>query len=219
MLTHVPLRGVIFDWDGTLLDSYHADACAYLQMFAALGIPWGLAELAQHYSPDWHNVYRAARVPPERWGEADQLWRHFYRAQRPVLQREARRVVQQLSQQYPLALVTSGSAGRVRSQLRAFGFERLFDVRVFGDEVPRRKPDPAALRIALSRLNLEPAACVYIGDAPEDVQMARRAGVPSVAVLSHSPVPERLRAARPNRLISRISELPGLLCRASLLSR
>ena len=213
MLTRVPLRGVIFDWDGTLLDSYHADGAAYLQMFGALGIPWGLPELAQHYSPDWHNVYRAAKVPPERWGEADKLWRHFYRAQRPVLQREARSVVQQLSRRYPLALVTSGSSGRVRAQLRAFGFEGLFDVRVFGDEVPRRKPDPASLRIALCRLGLEPAACVYVGDAPEDVQMARRAGVPSVAVLRHSPVPERLRAARPNGLISRIAELPGLLSR------
>jgi phosphoglycolate phosphatase len=213
MLTRVPLRGVIFDWDGTLLDSYHADGSAYLQMFGALGIPWGLPELAQHYSPDWHNVYRAAKVPPERWGEADKLWRHFYRAQRPVLQREARSVVQQLSRRYPLALVTSGSSGRVRAQLRAFGFESLFDVRVFGDEVPRRKPDPASLRIALCRLGLEPAACVYVGDAPEDVEMARRAGVPSVAVLRHSPVPERLRAAHPNGLISRIAELPGLLSR------
>ncbi len=219
MLTPVPLRAVIFDWDGTLLDSYHADGCAYLQMFSALGIPWGLAELAQHYSPDWHNVYRAAKVPPERWGEADRLWRHFYRAQRPVLQPEARSVVQQLSERYPLALVTSGSSGRVRTQLRAFGFEGLFGVRVFGDEVPRRKPDPAALRIALSRLGLEPAACVYVGDAPEDVQMARRAGVPSVAVLRHSPVPERLRAAHPDRLISRIAELPSLLCRPNQLSQ
>lgn len=211
MLTRIRLRGVIFDWDGTLLDSYHADACAYLQMFAALGIPWGLAELAQHYSPDWHKVYRAARVPAERWGEADKLWRHFYRAQRPVLQREARSVVQQLSRLYALALVTSGSSGRVRSQLRSFGFDGLFEVRVFGDEVPRRKPDPASLRIALGRLGLEPAACVYVGDAPEDVQMARRAGVPSVAVLKHSPVPERLRAAHPDKLISRIAELPSLL--------
>ena len=213
MLTRVPLRGVIFDWDGTLLDSYHADSSAYLQMFGALGIPWGLAELAQHYSPDWHNVYRAAKVPPERWGEADKLWRHFYRAQRPVLQREARSVVQQLSRRYPLALVTSGSSGRVRAQLRAFGFEGLFDVRVFGDKVPRRKPDPASLRIALCRLGLEPAACVYVGDAPEDVEMARRAGVPSVGVLRHSPVPARLRAAHPNGLISRIAELPSLLSR------
>ena len=38
MLTCIPLRAVIFDWDGTLLDSYHADARAFLRMFEALGI-------------------------------------------------------------------------------------------------------------------------------------------------------------------------------------
>jgi len=211
MLTRVPLRGVIFDWDGTLLDSYHADAGAYLQMFAALGIPWGLAQLAEHYSPDWHNVYREAKIPSENWGEADRLWRHYYRAQRPLLQRGARDVVLELSRKYRLALVTSGSGGRVRAQLRAFALEAKFPVRVFGDEARRRKPHPASLLIALCRLGLEPAACVYVGDAPEDVRMARLAAVPSVGVTSHSPVPGRLRLSRPNALISRINELPGLL--------
>jgi beta-phosphoglucomutase-like phosphatase (HAD superfamily) len=35
----------LFDWDGTLLDSYHADAHAYLEMFRALGVGWGLEDL------------------------------------------------------------------------------------------------------------------------------------------------------------------------------
>ena len=41
-LEKTTLRGVLFDWDGTLLDSYHADTQAYLQMFHALGIGWGV---------------------------------------------------------------------------------------------------------------------------------------------------------------------------------
>jgi HAD superfamily hydrolase (TIGR01509 family) len=214
MLTRVPLRAVLFDWDGTLLDSYRADANAYLQMFRALGIAWGMAELAQHYSPDWHRVYRAAKIPLERWDEADRLWRSFYRAERPTLQHGARRVVQELGRRYRLGLVTSGSSSRVRTQLRAFGLEALFAVRVFGDEIPRRKPHPAQLEIAMCRLGLAPAACVYVGDAPEDVEMAHRAGVAAVGVLGHSPVPERLRASRPEALILRISALPGLLSRS-----
>ena len=47
------VRGVLFDWDGTLLDSYHADAQAFLGMFHEMGVDWGLKELAEHYSPDW----------------------------------------------------------------------------------------------------------------------------------------------------------------------
>lgn len=54
------IRAVLFDWDGTLLDSYAADAAAYLAMFRKMQIAWGLEDLAQHYSPNWYNVYRAA---------------------------------------------------------------------------------------------------------------------------------------------------------------
>lgn len=211
MPTRIPLRGVIFDWDGTLLDSYRADANAYLRMFHALGIPWGLSDLRRHYSPDWHNVYRAAGVPQHRWAEADALWKRFYRLERPLLRPGARAVVQMLGGLFRLGLVTSGSGWRVRGQLRAFGMDRLFIARVFGDEVPRRKPYPAQLRIAIRRLGLEPASCVYIGDAPEDVSMARRAGVFAIGVVGNSPVPDRLRAARPNVVARSLAELPGLL--------
>ena len=79
------LAAVIFDWDGTLLDSYHADSQAYLSMFRELGIPWGMRELDQHYSPDWYNVYRAAGIPETRWMEADKVWRTAYAEHRPTL--------------------------------------------------------------------------------------------------------------------------------------
>jgi hypothetical protein len=47
-----PVEGVLFDWDGTLIDSYHADTSAYLAMFKEMGIAWGLEELEKHYSPN-----------------------------------------------------------------------------------------------------------------------------------------------------------------------
>lgn len=210
MLTQKPLRAVLFDWDGTLLNSFQADANAYLQMFRALGIPWSSTQLAQHYSPDWHNVYRAARLPPESWAEADRLWRRFYRSERPQLQAGARRMVQQLAARFRLGLVSSGSSVRVRSQIRAFGLGQFFSVAVFGDEVPRRKPHPLQLQLAIRRLGVEPGSCIYVGDAPEDIKMARRAGVAVVGVLEHSPVPARLRESRPNAVVKTICSLPEL---------
>lgn len=212
-MRHSPPRSVLFDWDGTLIDSYYADSQAYLHMFRVLGIPWGLKELEQNYSPDWHNVYRAVGLPQERWPEADRLWRAGYREHRPVLQYGTNKVLHRLAAKYRLGLVTSGSRGRVRQQLRAFGFDRLFATLVFGDEVPRRKPHPASLWLALSRLGAAPASAVYVGDAPDDVKMARRAGVLAIGVTGHSPVPERLRSSRPDALIDRITELPSLLAK------
>lgn len=213
MLTRKPLRAVLFDWDGTLLNSFYADANAYARTFRALGVSWKSGNLAQHYSPDWHNVYRAVRLPAERWTEADQLWRDFYRSERPLLQPGAWQVVQALARRFRLGLVSSGSRWRVRSQIQAFGLGPLFEVSVFGDDSPRRKPHPLQLQLAVGKLGLEPACCIYVGDAPEDVKMARRAGMPVVGVLKHSPIPAGLRKSRPDALIETISSLPGLLWR------
>ena len=207
------IRGVLFDWDGTLLDSYHADTQAYLAMFRALGIPWGLEELARHYSPDWYRVYRAARLPRGRWEEAGRLWRRFYRQQGPVLLPGARRVLRALERHFTLALVSSGDRSRVLGQLRQFGLAELFAARVCSQDADRRKPHPAPLELALRRLRMAPEACVYVGDAPEDIEMARRAGVRAIAVLGPWATRERLRAARPGALLPTIEQLPRLLVR------
>src|SRR2546426_3451721 len=102
----VTLRAVLLDWDGTLLDSYHADTQAYLEMFQELGIGWGAAELARHYSPDGHRVYRAAGLPRNRWEQADRLWGRFYQRQKPALLPGARRSEEHTSElQSPCNLV------------------------------------------------------------------------------------------------------------------
>ena len=204
---------VLFDWDGTLLDSFAADANAYMYMFGALGMSWSLAELKRHYSPNWHNVYRAAHLPRAKWEEADRLWRLFYRKQQPKLQPGARRVLRMLDRRFKLALVSSGSRSRVRRQLREHDVSAMFLAKVCSEDAPRRKPHPAPLRMALEKLRALPETCVYIGDTPEDIEMAHRAGVRAVGVLGGSPVPERLRAASPDAMIETIRDLPALLRR------
>ncbi|MGH9681982.1 MAG: HAD family hydrolase [Candidatus Acidiferrales bacterium] len=202
---------VLFDWDGTLLDSFAADAEAYRHMFTALGMGWSIEELKRHYSPNWHRVYRAAGLPRTKWEEADRLWRKFYRKQQPELQPGALRVLRSLERRFTLALVSSGSRSRVRRQLREQNVAEMFLAKVCSEDAPRRKPHPAPMRRALDLLRLAPDVCVYIGDAPEDIEMAHRAGVRAIGVLGGSPVPERLRRSLPDAMIETIRELPALL--------
>jgi phosphoglycolate phosphatase-like HAD superfamily hydrolase len=63
----------------------------------------------------------------------------------------------------------------------------------------------------LQQLSLKPSACVYVGDSPEDLEMAKRAGVRAIAVLGPFPTEKRLRAARPDFLLESIRELPEAL--------
>src|SRR6266850_2579040 len=85
------IEGVLFDWDGTLINSYRADASAYLAMFKELEISWGIEELEKNYSPNWYEVYRAAGLPRRRWADADRAWRAHYAKHRPKLIAAARR--------------------------------------------------------------------------------------------------------------------------------
>jgi HAD superfamily hydrolase (TIGR01549 family) len=205
------VQGVLFDWDGTLIDSYAADSSAYLAMFREMRIPWGLEELARHYSPNWYRVYRAAKLPRARWDDADRAWRAQYAKHSPQLIAGARQVLVRLGRAHHLGLVTSGDRDRVTQQLRAFRLTRLFGARVCSGDTPEKKPHPAPLRLALRQLRLEPSACVYVGDSPEDLQMAKSAGVRAIAVLGPFPTEKRLRAARPEFLLESIRELPEVL--------
>jgi len=206
------LRGILFDWDGTLLDSYAADSAAYLAMFRAMEVPWGLAELEAHYSPNWYRVYHAAKIPRGKWDAADRVWRTHYAKQAPKLLPGARRVLSLLSRRHSLGLVTSGDRERVHGQLRTFQLWEHFAARVCSGDTRLRKPHPAPLRLALRHMQLRPAETVYVGDSPEDLEMARRAGVrAAIAVLGPFPTEKRLRAAKPDLLLDSIEELPAAL--------
>ena len=206
------LRGILFDWDGTLLNSYAADSAAYLAMFREMQIPWTLADFEAHYSPNWYNVYKAANLPRARYQAADQAWREHYAKHRPRLLPGARRVLSQLALRHALGLVTSGDRDRVHQQLREFNLFDQFVARVCSGDTRLRKPHPAPLRLALRHMNLKPNETVYVGDSPEDLQMARSAGVrAAIAVLGPFPTEKRLRAAKPDLLLDSITELPAAL--------
>jgi HAD superfamily hydrolase (TIGR01509 family) len=205
------MAGVLFDWDGTLLDSYDADSAAYLAMFREMGISWGLEDLAAHYSPNWYDVFRAAKLPRLRWTDANLAWRKHYAKHSPRLVPGARRVLARLRRRHPLGLVTSGDRVRVMRQVHAFGLARVFASCVCAGDTRQRKPHPAPLRLALRQMCLRPSDCIYVGDSAQDLEMARRAGVRAIAVLGRFPTEKSLRTARPEILLSSITELPDVL--------
>ena len=205
------IKGVLFDWDGTLLDSFQADSSAYLAMFQEMGVTWGLEELAAHYSPNWYDVYRAAGLPEHHWSAADAAWRRHYSGFRPKLIPGARKVLTAVGRRYKLGLVTSGDRDRVLRQLREFRLTKSFRARVCSGDTVHKKPHPEPLNFALQCIGLKPANCVYVGDSAEDVQMAKSAHVRVIGVLGPFPTEKRLRASKPDLLLTSIADLPAAL--------
>lgn len=192
------MQAILFDWDGTLVDSMGALHRANSAVMAAFGLPFDEVRYRQHYVPDWRLMYMRLGIPGERLDEANDLWHASFAMGADVVAFEGvvdalRRLEQAGS---ALGIVTAGDRAIVEPQLERSGLGDLLTVRVYGDDLPVHKPDPAPLRLALSRLSLadHPDAAAYVGDAPTDMVMARAVGVHAIGIVSVIGDPEDLRA-------------------------
>jgi len=193
---------VLFDWDGTIVDSAEASYRCYMRVFESYRIPFDRARFQQTYSPAWYRTYAALGLPRESWEEADERWLAFYAAEESVCLGGAREALALLQQAgIGLGIVTSGERLRVARELRGLGLSDLFPVVVSADDVQKRKPDPEPLLQGLAKLGVPAAEAAYVGDSPEDVEMARAAGVYVIGVPGPFPNREELKASKPDLLV------------------
>lgn len=195
-------RAVLFDWDGTLLDSAEASYRSYERLFSSFGIRFDRARFEATYAPDWYRTYSAVELPVERWPEADRRWLDLYASEKCALLPGAAEALGRLQVAGVSAgLVTSGSGQRVFSELDGLLVRDFFQTVVVSEDVSEKKPHPEALLLALERLGLSSAEVAYVGDSPEDVKMARAAGVCSVGIAGGFPNREALAASAPDLLV------------------
>ena len=193
------LRAVLFDWDGTLVDSAEASYRCYVRLFSAYGIPFDRARFESTYSPNWHRTYEALGLPRARWDEADARWLEHYGCEETRLLPGARQALTALrGQGLDLALVTSGDRARVSAEVDRLEVRAFFRSLTCAGDTARRKPHPEPLQRGLRELGREPAECAYVGDSPEDVEMARGAGVYAVGVPGGFPNRAALSASGPD---------------------
>lgn len=206
-------RAVLFDWDGTLVDSAQRTYRCYVRVFSAYGIGYDEAAFERTYSPDWYRTYEDVGLARDHWPEADARWLSCYDTETSRLVAGAQEMLERLAAAgLAQGLVSSGDGSRVRREIQALGLEQYFGAVVCGGETARRKPDPEPLLVALGQLSIPPAAAAYVGDSPEDVAMAKAAGVFAVGIPGGFPNREALAASRPDLLARSLDEaLPALL--------
>jgi phosphoglycolate phosphatase len=110
-----------------------------------------------------------------------------------------------------LGIVSTKFRRRIESVLARDQLLSHFDVIIGGEDVPRHKPEPDGLLLALERLGLTPSDSIYVGDSTVDAETARRAGIPFVAVLSGTTPRDAFEEYPVIGILESISGLPGWL--------
>jgi phosphoglycolate phosphatase-like HAD superfamily hydrolase len=193
------MRAVLFDWDGTLVDtlSYMWEATEVVTRHFGLDVDE--ARYRAEFTPDWRLLYRRFGMADEAIEPAGALWWSVYRGHREatLLPGARRAVVRLRAAGYLTGLVTAGHRENVQHQLVRHRMADLFPVRVFGDEVVEAKPHPEPLRRALRALDLADATAeaAYVGDSFDDLRMAVAVGVRPVGITSVLGDGDALRAA------------------------
>jgi pyrophosphatase PpaX len=112
---------------------------------------------------------------------------------------------------HPVAIVTSKTTPLTRRGLDVSGLGAHFDTIIGCDVCERHKPDPQPVQIALERLGYLPRDAVFVGDSVYDMIAGNAAGVTTIAALWGPFSREDLAASRPAYYLQRIGDLPRLL--------
>lgn len=214
-------RAVLFDLDGTLLDSIDLILDSYAHTFAHfdLAAPPRETLLADIGVPLWV-VFDRVGGDPERVHEMIAAYRDFNLAHHDTrvaaFPGVAEMVREVRARGCLTALVTSKNRHGALRGLRVLGLSDAIDVVVGADDVERPKPDREPVTFALTRLGVPPGEAVFVGDSVHDIASGRTAGVRTVAAVWGAMAPDSLRAAGADTLIERPEELLAWLNRASV---
>lgn len=186
-----PLRGLLLDIDGTLLDSNDAHAMSWIDAFAEIGIPLEHERIRRMIGMGGDKlVWEAARMRDDS-DEGKQLTKRraaiFASTYLPQLRPfpGGRALLQRArAEGLRLTVATSASGSELDDLLRQAEIDDLIERAATASDAERSKPDPDIVEAAIARSGHRPGELLLLGDTPYDILAARRAGVDTVAVRS-----------------------------------
>ena len=183
------IRALVFDMDGTLLDTLPDLAVAANKALAHMGYPERpLCEMAAHMGLGGRHLIESilpAGVTADETQRIFELWRDLYISSSYELTKPYDGVIDTLRELRARGVKTAVLSNKFDAGVHALvatHFPGLFDI-VRGDLPPMpRKPDPTALKSVIANLNVCARETVYVGDSIVDAKTARNAGVRFVGV-------------------------------------
>ncbi|MBU2497681.1 MAG: HAD family hydrolase [Proteobacteria bacterium] len=214
------VHAVIFDLDGTLVDSMEAYYQIMGVVFERLHLPplsrkeiWGAVK---EEGFDWASVLPEEVIPRQEEVIArarkiiDDVWPHLFRRElRPIP--GAAETLKDISKgKMKIGLVTSTPSKHLPvklSALRPSGADTLFQEIITADDVQRKKPAADPLIECARRLHVEPNKSVYVGDSRVDIMSGKAAGMKTIGVLTGIDSYESLKGENPDMILSSVAGL------------
>jgi phosphoglycolate phosphatase len=211
--------GIVFDLDGTLVDS-RADIVSAVRFVVAEcgGPPLSDDEIAGFVGDGARmllsRVFRLSPGDPALDPILATFLSHYteHAADRTTLLPHARSMLDAL-RALPLALCTNKPRAATLRVLSKLDLARHFEVVVAAGDLPENKPSPAPLVYIGEKLGVPTTRLVMVGDGTQDVECGRAAGARTIAVLGGFASRDRLERARPDVLVETLAEVPAALKR------
>lgn len=179
---------VLFDLDGTLVDTLGLWCTNYLQMLQKVDVVRDEEWFFQNVyacNGHWRDVLQGCDVPEEHWeGWHDERDASYCN----LLQKEvtwlpgAQELLQKLQGSIPLGFMTGSHDIYVDAINECLSVSSYFDEVVTTDDTQRAKPDPEGVLLLAEKLRVDPTNCIYIGDQDFDIGAANAAGMTSCLV-------------------------------------
>jgi 2-phosphoglycolate phosphatase len=211
------VEAVLFDLDGTLVDSSEAIIKTVEKVLESNGLTCNRAKVARMIGSPLENIFGvlAPNLSEQEIWQLVHEYRKYYMAhhlENTTIHPSAQMVLRKLKTKgFKLGIVTAKYREPVMDVLSHFGIAELFDVVVTGYEVIRHKPAPDIVLEAAKRLKTGPKRCVIVGDSPLDVQAGKQAGSFAVAVVSTTYARKQLESQKPTIIIEKLEEILDIL--------
>lgn len=213
MVFEFKARGLLFDLDGTLVDSTAdlANSGNWLRVQHGLE-PLSTDQIASYVGDGAESLVRRLLAKPE--GDIDaavEVFKRYYNEHcldHTRLYTGVSSTLQQLQARgYKMAVVTNKPERISRHMLDGLNVGPCFGSVIGGNTCQNKKPHPEPLLTAVAQLGLQAGDCIMIGDSRVDVEAGHNAGMPSVGLLGGIGAEDLLRASAPELLLPRFTAL------------
>jgi len=208
------VRAVIFDLDGTLIDSYEAHVESFHRALSRFGLTVKDEEIYRRFGKPAKQIIKEI-LPENQHRHINEIVRYkrleFIETSKDMQVFDGvETLLKYLKDKgFSICLATSADSPSVTRVVNKFDLENYFDVIISSNDVKEAKPNPEMFIQASKRLEVEPQNCLVVGDSPFDVIAAKKAGM-KIIIVDNNPFQKAEILSYKVPIISNINQLANI---------